>query len=57
RGPLPADTLFTAKYREHCDAEFAMYHDQGVPGLKKQGCGGATNLALRLRIVRTPIHQ
>ena len=25
RGPLPADTLFTPKYLEHCDAVLAMY--------------------------------
>lgn len=33
-GPLPADTLFQAKYLQHADAVLAMYHDQGLPVLK-----------------------
>ena len=33
-GPLPADTLFTAKYLATADAVLAMYHDQGLPVLK-----------------------
>ncbi len=36
-GPLPADTLFTPKHLEHCDAVLAMYHDQGLPVLKYKG--------------------
>ena len=39
-GPLPADTLFTAKYLDHCDAVLAMYHDQGLPVLKYQMLAG-----------------
>ena len=41
-GPMPADTLFTAKHLNNADAVLAMYHDQGLPVLKHQG------LAVRL---------
>ena len=30
-GPLPADSLFTAKYLDHADAVLSMYHAQGLP--------------------------
>jgi|GEM_PF-6248845 len=53
RGPLPADTLFTPKYLEHCDAVLAMYHDQGLPVLKYKGFGAAVNVTLGLPLVRT----
>ncbi|GJN56277.1 4-hydroxythreonine-4-phosphate dehydrogenase 1 [Pseudomonas tohonis] len=43
-GPLPADTLFTPKHLEHCDAVLAMYHDQGLPVLKYKGFGAAVNV-------------
>jgi 4-hydroxythreonine-4-phosphate dehydrogenase len=55
RGPLPADTLFTPKYLEHCDAVLAMYHDQGLPVLKYQGFGAAVNVTLGLPIIRTSV--
>ena len=55
RGPLPADTLFTPKYLEHCDAVLAMYHDQGLPVLKYKGFGAAVNITLGLPIVRTSV--
>lgn len=54
-GPLPADTLFTAKYLEHADAVLAMYHDQGLPVLKYKGFGDACNITLGLPIVRTSV--
>jgi len=54
-GPLPADTLFTPKYLEHCDAVLAMYHDQGLPVLKYQGFGAAVNVTLGLPIIRTSV--
>ena len=41
--PLPADTLFTPKYLEHCDAVLAMYHDQG---LREIQCGRRTESLL-----------
>ncbi|TWH64435.1 4-hydroxythreonine-4-phosphate dehydrogenase [Azomonas agilis] len=54
-GPLPADTLFTPKNLEHCDAALAMYHDQGLPVLKYKGFGAAVNVTLGLPIVRTSV--
>ncbi|MGH8505966.1 MAG: 4-hydroxythreonine-4-phosphate dehydrogenase PdxA [Stenotrophobium sp.] len=55
RGPLPADTLFTAKYLDDADAVLAMYHDQGLPVLKHAGFGHAVNITLGLPIVRTSV--
>ena len=54
-GPLPADTLFTPKHLEHCDAVLAMYHDQRLPVLKYKGFGAAVNVTLGLPIVRTSV--
>lgn len=54
-GPLPADTLFTAKYLKNADAVLAMYHDQGLPVLKYQGFGQAVNITLGLPIIRTSV--
>lgn len=54
-GPLPADTLFTPKHLEQCDAVLAMYHDQGLPVLKYKGFGAAVNITLGLPIVRTSV--
>ena len=54
-GPLPADTLFTAKYLANADAVLAMYHDQGLPVLKFKGFGAASNITLGLPIIRTSV--
>lgn len=54
-GPLPADTLFTAKYLQDADAVLAMYHDQGLPVLKHVGFGHAINITLGLPIIRTSV--
>jgi len=54
-GPLPADTLFTPKYLDHCDAVLAMYHDQGLPVLKYKGFGAAVNITLGLPFIRTSV--
>ena len=54
-GPLPADTLFTAKYLDHADAVLSMYHDQGLPVLKFKGFGRASNITLGLPIIRTSV--
>ncbi|MFT0211295.1 4-hydroxythreonine-4-phosphate dehydrogenase PdxA [Pseudomonas sp. F1_0610] len=54
-GPLPADTLFTPKYLEHCDAVLSMYHDQGLPVLKHKGFGAAVNITLGMPIIRTSV--
>lgn len=54
-GPLPADTAFTPKHLDHCDAVLAMYHDQGLPVLKYQGFGRAVNITLGLPIIRCSV--
>ena len=54
-GPLPADTLFTAKYLDAADAVLAMFHDQGLPVLKYSGFGKAVNITLGLPFVRTSV--
>ena len=54
-GPLPADTLFTAKHLDSADAVLAMYHDQGLPVLKHQGFGRSANITLGLPIIRTSV--
>ncbi|MFT6092879.1 MAG: 4-hydroxythreonine-4-phosphate dehydrogenase [Pseudohongiellaceae bacterium] len=54
-GPLPADTLFTAKYLDHADAVLAMYHDQGLPVLKFKGFGDSCNITLGLPMIRTSV--
>jgi len=55
QGPLPADTIFTAKYLASADAVLAMYHDQGLPVLKYMGFGQAVNITLGLPIIRTSV--
>ena len=55
QGPLPADTVFTAKYLDSADAVLAMYHDQGLPVLKYLGFGKAVNITLGLPIIRTSV--
>jgi len=54
-GPLPADTAFTEKHLQQCDAVLAMYHDQGLPVLKYKGFGKAVNITLGLPIIRTSV--
>lgn len=54
-GPLPADTVFTPKQLEQCDAVLAIYHDQGLPALKQTGFGQAVNITLGLPIIRTSV--
>ncbi len=54
-GPYPADTLFTPRMLESCDAVLAMFHDQGLPVLKHAAFGEAVNVTLGLPIVRTSV--
>jgi len=54
-GPLPADTLFQAKYLDGADAVLAMYHDQGLPVLKYASFGNGVNVTLGLPIIRTSV--
>jgi 4-hydroxythreonine-4-phosphate dehydrogenase len=55
RGPVPADTAFTAQYLAHVDVVVAMYHDQGLPVVKHDGFGSTVNVTLGLPIVRTSV--
>ncbi len=52
---MPADTLFTSRHLESCDAVIAMYHDQGLPVLKSHGFGDTVNLTLGLPYIRTSV--
>ncbi len=54
-GPLPADTLFTAKVLEGSDAQLAMYHDQGLAVLKYAAFEDGINITLGLPILRTSV--
>ncbi|MBD1575263.1 MULTISPECIES: 4-hydroxythreonine-4-phosphate dehydrogenase PdxA [Vibrio] len=54
-GPLPADTIFNAKYLEQADTVLAMYHDQGLPVLKYKGFGNSVNITLGLPFIRTSV--
>lgn len=54
-GPLPADTVFTVESSVRYDAIVAMYHDQGLPVLKRAGFGHAVNVTLGLPIIRTSV--
>jgi len=55
RGPAPADTAFLPAQTDDCDAVLAMYHDQGLPVLKRVAFGDAVNVTLGLPIVRTSV--
>ena len=52
---LPADTVFTQRFIEDCDAIVAMYHDQGLAPLKSHGFGAAVNITLGLPIIRVSV--
>jgi 4-hydroxythreonine-4-phosphate dehydrogenase len=54
-GPVPADTAFLPERLAGCDAVLAMYHDQGLPVLKRAAFGHAVNVTLGLPIVRTSV--
>jgi 4-hydroxythreonine-4-phosphate dehydrogenase len=54
-GPVPADTAFTARQLERCDAVLAMFHDQGLPVLKHASFGEAVNVTLGLPFIRTSV--
>ena len=54
-GPLPADTIFQAKYLDDADAILTMFHDQGLPVLKYKGFGSSVNITLGLPFIRTSV--
>jgi 4-hydroxythreonine-4-phosphate dehydrogenase len=54
-GPVPADTGFLPERLAEADAVLALYHDQGLPVLKRAAFGHAVNVTLGLPIVRTSV--
>lgn len=54
-GPFPADTIFVPRHASEYDAILAMYHDQGLPVLKRASFGGGVNVTLGLPLVRTSV--
>ncbi len=52
-GPLPPDTMFTARSRLKYDAAICMYHDQALIPLKTLDVDGGVNVTLGLPFVRT----
>ncbi len=54
-GPVPADTAFLPERLAGVDAVLALYHDQGLPVLKRAAFGHAVNVTLGLPIVRTSV--
>ncbi len=55
RGPIPADTAFTADRLAQTDAVLAMYHDQGLPVIKARAFGKTVNVTLGLPFIRTSV--
>jgi len=53
RGPIPPDTLFTAKARPGYDVALGLYHDQALIPIKTLDMEGGVNVTLGLAIVRT----
>jgi 4-hydroxythreonine-4-phosphate dehydrogenase len=54
-GPLPADTVFVPRVLADFDVVLAMYHDQGLPVIKRTGFEEAVNVTLGLPILRTSV--
>jgi 4-hydroxythreonine-4-phosphate dehydrogenase len=52
-GPMPADTLFTARARAGYDVALGLYHDQALIPIKTLDVDGGVNVTLGLSIVRT----
>jgi len=55
RGPVPADTAFLPATLAGVDVVLAMYHDQGLPVLKRHDFAHAVNITLGLPFVRTSV--
>ena len=54
-GPWPADTIFVREHERQYDAVLCMYHDQGLPVLKREGFGHGVNVTLGLPWIRTSV--
>ncbi|HKJ83940.1 MAG TPA: 4-hydroxythreonine-4-phosphate dehydrogenase PdxA [Mariprofundaceae bacterium] len=55
RGPLPADTLFSAGLRKQFDTIVCCYHDQALIPIKALSFGDAVNVTLGLPFIRTSV--
>jgi len=55
QGPYPADTIFVPRHADEHDAIVAMYHDQGLPVLKRASFGNGVNITLGLPLIRTSV--
>ncbi|MHC8509808.1 MAG: 4-hydroxythreonine-4-phosphate dehydrogenase PdxA [Rhodospirillales bacterium] len=53
RGPMPADTMFSARARAEYDAALCMYHDQALIPVKTLDMDNTVNVTLGLPFVRT----
>ncbi|MFT8715461.1 4-hydroxythreonine-4-phosphate dehydrogenase PdxA [Gluconobacter potus] len=53
RGPMPPDTMFSAKARPYYDVAICMYHDQALIPLKTLDMEEGVNVTLGLPIIRT----
>lgn len=54
-GSVPADTAFIKENWQKTDVIVAMYHDQGLIPIKKQGLNQVVNVTLGLPIIRTSV--
>ncbi len=54
-GPWPADAVFMPQNSKNFDCIVCMYHDQGLPTLKRDGFGHGINVTLGLPWVRTSV--
>lgn len=54
-GPWSADTIFVPAHSKNFDCIVCMYHDQGLPALKREGFGHGINITLGLPWVRTSV--
>lgn len=54
-GPLPADTIFQAKYLCNSDIILSMYHDQILPVLKYAAFNQSVNITFGLPFIRTSV--
>ncbi len=52
-GPLPADTMFHARARQHYDVAICAYHDQALIPIKTLDFDGGVNVTLGLPFIRT----
>ena len=55
KGPVSADTAFTAFHRANTDAIIAMYHDQGLAPFKALFFKDIVNVTLGLPYIRTSV--